>query len=30
VVRRVGEKGRDAMFEMNAAIAKQVLRTLSG
>jgi hypothetical protein len=30
VVRRVGEKGREAMFEMNAAIAKQVLRTLSG
>jgi len=30
VVRRVGERGRDAMFEMNAAIAKQVLRTLSG
>jgi hypothetical protein len=30
VVRRVGEKGREAVFEMNAAIAKQVLRTLSG
>jgi hypothetical protein len=30
VVRRVGEKGREAMFEMNAAIAKQVLRTLAG
>jgi hypothetical protein len=30
VVRRVGERGREAMFEMNAAIAKQVLRTLSG
>ena len=30
VVRRVGEKGRDAVFEMNATIAKQVLRALSG
>jgi hypothetical protein len=30
VVRRVGEKGREAVFEMNAAIAKQVLRTLAG
>lgn len=30
VVRRVGERGRDAVFEMNATIAKQVLRALSG
>lgn len=30
VVRRVGERGRDAVFEMNAAIARQVLRTLAG
>lgn len=30
VVRRVGERGRDAVFEMNAAIAKQLLRALSG
>lgn len=30
VVRRVGERGRDAVFEMNATIAKQLLRTLTG
>ena len=30
VVRRVGERGREAVFEMNATIAKQVLRALSG
>lgn len=30
VVRRVGARGRDALFEMNAAIAKQVLRGLAG
>ncbi|MCC5952955.1 MAG: hypothetical protein JJU45_12770 [Acidimicrobiia bacterium] len=29
VVRTVSERGRDAVFEMNAAIAKQILRTLS-
>jgi hypothetical protein len=30
VVRRVGERGREAVFEMNATIAKQLLRALSG
>lgn len=30
VVRRVSERGRSAVFEMNASIAKQILRTLSG
>ena len=30
VVKRVGAKGREAVFEMNATIAKQILRTLSG
>jgi hypothetical protein len=30
VIRKVGERGRDAVFEMNAAIARQVLRTLTG
>lgn len=30
VVRRVGEKGRDAMFEMNASVAKQILKVLAG
>ena len=30
VVRQVRDKGRDTMFEMNAAIAKQILRSLAG
>lgn len=30
VVRRVGERGREAVFEMNATIAKQLLRALAG
>lgn len=30
VVRRVGEKGRDAVFEMNASVAKQILKVLAG
>jgi hypothetical protein len=30
VVRTVRDKGRDTVFEMNAAIAKQILRSLSG
>lgn len=30
VVRSVGQKGRDAVFEMNSTIAKQILRTLAG
>lgn len=30
VVKTVGERGRDAVFQMNATIAKQILRTLSG
>lgn len=29
VVRRVGARGKEALFEMNAAVAKQVLRGLS-
>lgn len=29
VVRKVRDKGRDTVFEMNAAIAKQILRGLS-
>jgi hypothetical protein len=29
VVRRVGERGRDAVFEMNAAVAKGILRALA-
>lgn len=30
VVKTVGERGRDAVFQMNASIAKQILRSLSG
>lgn len=30
VVRQVRDKGRDTMFEMNASIAKQILRSLAG
>ena len=30
VVKSVGERGREAVFQMNATIAKQVLKTLSG
>lgn len=30
VVKRVSQKGRDAVFEMNTTIAKQILRTLAG
>lgn len=30
VVRRVGGKGRDAVFEMNASVAKQILKVLAG
>lgn len=30
VVRRVSKAGREAVFEMNATIAKQLLRTLAG
>jgi hypothetical protein len=30
VVRRVSKVGREAVFEMNATIAKQLLRTLAG
>ena len=30
VVRRVGERGREAVFEMNATVAKQLLKALSG
>lgn len=30
VVRSVGQKGRDAVFEMNSTIAKQILRGLAG
>ena len=30
VVRSVGEKGRAAAFQMNAAVAKQILKALSG
>ena len=30
VVKTVGERGRDAVFQMNATIAKQILRSLSG
>src|SRR5690554_3388791 len=29
VVRQVRDKGRDTMFQMNAAVAKQILRTLA-
>jgi len=30
VVRKVGERGREAMFEMNANVAKQLLKVLAG
>lgn len=30
VLRTVSEKGRSAVYEMNVAVAKQVLRTLTG
>jgi len=30
VIKTVSAKGRDAVFQMNATIAKQLLRTLSG
>jgi hypothetical protein len=30
VLRQVSEKGRSAVYQMNAAVAKQVLRTLTG
>jgi hypothetical protein len=30
VVRQVSEKGRTAAFQMNAAVAKQILKALSG
>jgi hypothetical protein len=30
VVKQVTEKGRTAAYQMNAAVAKQILRTLAG
>lgn len=30
VLRQVSEKGRSAVYQMNAAVAKQILRTLTG
>jgi hypothetical protein len=30
VVKQVSEKGRTAAFQMNAAVAKQILKALAG